>query len=192
MQHTAINTKVTNTSSRATVVTDYLGSQTHSLDPKGRIAVPKILLEALLDRAGEKQQLALGFGPDRKLLLLPARDVKIAFQSFLTSPFASEELASIRAVFFGTMQVCVPDKQGRIVISPEMVGYANFGTEVTFVGTGDLVELWDTKLWNELVASKISGGQLSKQMREAHARASFNINDKNANTAKDSSGGGRT
>ncbi|MFN0207233.1 MAG: division/cell wall cluster transcriptional repressor MraZ [Planctomycetota bacterium] len=154
--------------------------------------MPRILLEALLDRAGEKQQLALGFGPDQKLLLLPARDVKTAFQSFLTSPFASEELASIRAVFFGTMQVCIPDKQGRIVIPPEMVKYANFGDEVTFVGTGDLVELWDTKLWKELVASKINGGQLSKQMREAHARASFDANNSNANTGKKSSGEART
>jgi MraZ protein len=157
-------------------VEQYLGSQIHSLDPQGRIAIPKVFLETLVEAAGSKKELAIGYGPDRKLLLLPKRDVKNAFQSFISSPFSTKQVANSRAVFFGTMQVCVPDKQGRIVIPEKMVKYARFQGSVAFVGTGDLVELWDATEWETYSDAQVQSGDLVAQMRESCAAASLDAN----------------
>ena len=41
------------------------------------------------------------------------------------------------------------DAQGRFVIPGNLKGYAGLSEDVTFLGLGDRIELWDTAVWNE-------------------------------------------
>lgn len=41
------------------------------------------------------------------------------------------------------------DAQGRFVIPSNLIGYAGLSEDVTFLGLGDRVELWDSKVWSE-------------------------------------------
>jgi len=41
------------------------------------------------------------------------------------------------------------DAQGRFVIPSNLKGYAGLSEDVTFLGLGDRIELWDTAIWNE-------------------------------------------
>ena len=41
------------------------------------------------------------------------------------------------------------DAQGRFVIPGNLISYAGFSEDVTFLGLGDRVELWDSKVWDK-------------------------------------------
>jgi len=41
------------------------------------------------------------------------------------------------------------DEQGRIVIPENLIDFAALGEEISFVGLGDRIEIWDKKIWEE-------------------------------------------
>lgn len=146
---------------------EYSGSITHSLDDKGRVAVPKPLLDLLIADAGPSAELAITYGADRRLYLIPSRHLSAVFQHFITSPFASKKLADLQSYFFGTMHKCVADKQGRVMLPPHMLKYAKFSGNVTFVGAGNRIELWEPSAWDANSAQ--FDGQFGDAAREAYA-----------------------
>lgn len=42
-----------------------------------------------------------------------------------------------------------PDDQGRIIIPENLALYANLGENISFIGLGDRLEIWDQKIWEE-------------------------------------------
>ncbi len=46
----------------------------------------------------------------------------------------------------------MPDKQGRILLSPALRAYADLERDVAVVGLGSRVEIWDAKAWEEYLA----------------------------------------
>ncbi|MBI3819604.1 MAG: hypothetical protein HY286_12995 [Planctomycetes bacterium] len=148
---------------------EYSGFTTHTLDDKGRVAIPKPLLSSLLEDAGKSQELAITYGTDQRLYLIASRHLGNVFQQFLQSPFAAKKVADLQSFFFGTMHKCVADKQGRIMLPPHMIQYAKLGAEVTFVGAGNRVEIWSPAEW----ATNLSAlnEQFSQAARDAYAHA---------------------
>lgn len=47
----------------------------------------------------------------------------------------------------GSAYNTLPDEQGRIVIPEVLASFANLKDEISFIGLGDRVEIWDTKIW---------------------------------------------
>lgn len=41
------------------------------------------------------------------------------------------------------------DDQGRVVIPENLVAYARLSEEISFLGLGDRVEIWDKQIWEE-------------------------------------------
>jgi MraZ protein len=41
------------------------------------------------------------------------------------------------------------DDQGRVVIPSSLTGYAGLSQEISFIGLGDRVEVWDSKSWQK-------------------------------------------
>lgn len=148
---------------------EYSGFTTHSLDDKGRVAVPKSLLASLLEDSGKEGELAITYGTDRRLYLVAARHLSSVFQHFLQSPFASKKVADLQSFFFGTMHKCAADKQGRILLPPHMIKYASLKSNVTFVGAGNRVEIWEPAAWDKHLADLHE--QFSEHAREAYAIA---------------------
>jgi MraZ protein len=68
-------------------------------------------------------------------------------------------------VFAGATEV-LPDKQGRIVLPPALLGHAKLVKEVVVAGVRDHVEIWDRTTWRryledvegsaELVAERLA------------------------------------
>lgn len=65
-------------------------------------------------------------------------------QKIIVSPIRDTE----RFILGSAYQVSL-DEQGRLVLPEPLVNYARLGDEISFIGLGDRVEIWDTNTWGE-------------------------------------------
>lgn len=56
----------------------------------------------------------------------------------------------VKRLLFGGAVDVAPDKQGRILVPPELRRHAGLQKEVAVVGVGELVEIWDVEAWEAL------------------------------------------
>ena len=111
---------------------------------KGRIALPKKIRTLL---SGEKVVLTRGFekcifGYDKKVW-------QTASQRQTEIPITEEKGRAIRRYLFSGAMVVRFDSQGRVVIPPFLLEYAQIGEKITLIGTGDHFEIWDTATWKK-------------------------------------------
>ncbi len=136
---------------------DFSGTHTYALDAKGRVAVPKPILDPLLRAAGKSRELALTLGTQRCLFLVPRARLALVEKRSRGSLFSAESEADFDRLFYSTLHLCVPDAQGRITIPNHLKSFAEFESEITFLGARDHVELWSTGRWAERMASILRG-----------------------------------
>lgn len=65
-------------------------------------------------------------------------------QKIIVSPIRETE-----RFILGSAYNTVPDDQGRIVIPELLTAFAKLGDEISFIGLGDRIEIWDSKIWEE-------------------------------------------
>lgn len=65
-------------------------------------------------------------------------------QKIIVSPIRDTE-----RFILGSAYEVVPDDQWRIIVPEILSSYANLGEQVNFIGLGDRVEIWDSKIWEE-------------------------------------------
>lgn len=68
----------------------------------------------------------------------------IGSQKIIVAPIRDTE----RFILGSAFQI-EPDEQGRMVIPENLATYAKLGEEISFIGLGDRVEIWDSKIWEE-------------------------------------------
>lgn len=68
----------------------------------------------------------------------------IGSQKVIVSPIRDTE-----RFILGSAYNSEPDEQGRIVISENLSEFASLGEEVSFIGLGNRIEIWDKKIWKE-------------------------------------------
>ena len=120
----------------------FYGTFEHSIDDRGRIAVPARYRRALLDGG----------------VVRPARDG--CLELYTHEGFEAEtqrrlgEEGTRRQGGRRRRRNCLPkafdvdlDRQGRIVVPQEMRTAAGLDGRVAIVGCGDYVELWDPQRW---------------------------------------------
>jgi MraZ protein len=133
----------------------FLGEYVHSVDSKGRVAVParfrsKIERGAVLTR-----------GVDSCLYVYPmevweqkARELDAA----ITNP---RQRRLVERRFFGMAFEVELDGQGRIVVPARFRQYAGLNGEATIVGARDRFEIWSTEQWTayteEMAAEDLTG-----------------------------------
>ncbi|HEX8732344.1 MAG TPA: division/cell wall cluster transcriptional repressor MraZ [Ktedonobacterales bacterium] len=125
----------------------FLGEYPHTVDSKGRIAVParfrsKIERGAVLTR-----------GVDPCLYIYPmetweekARELSAA----ITDP---RLLRLVERRFFGMAHELELDAQGRIVIPTKFRQYASLGGEAMVVGARDRIEVWSAAGWDAYLSA---------------------------------------
>ena len=115
-------------------IVDLLGKYTHTLDAKNRVFFPAkfredlgspIVITVNVDGCLSAYSLAEWSNYTEKLKELPKTQVR-----------------DITRFICGNAQKSVPDGQGRVMLSKDLVEYAGLTGEVPFIGCGDRVELW--------------------------------------------------
>ena len=120
----------------------FMGEYSHTIDAKGRLIIPAKFREGL----GDKFIVSKGFDG-----CLQANDLTTwaGIQEKLKElPQFNKKTREIRRFFNGGAVEVEVDKQGRILIPAELRDHAGLKKNVSLVGTGSSVEIWDSDKWS--------------------------------------------
>ncbi|MGI6343594.1 MAG: division/cell wall cluster transcriptional repressor MraZ [Bacillota bacterium] len=120
-----------------------LGEYQHSLDDKGRITIPSRLREGL----GERFVVTKGL--DRCLFVYPLTEWESLEAKLRALPFTRADVrAFVRLLFSGATE-CEMDRQGRILLPPNLRAHAGLERDAVVLGVSNRVEIWDRATWEE-------------------------------------------
>lgn len=121
----------------------FIGEFLHSIDEKGRLAVPIKFRSDLAEGA------IVTKGLDGCLFLYTRIEWDKLVQKMKNMPFSqSNARAFSRLILAGAIDL-IPDKQGRINLPKYLISYAGIKNNVTVTGLVDRLEIWDNKVWEE-------------------------------------------
>ncbi len=128
------------------------GAYPRTLDEKHRLAIPKILRDAM-----DHPQSAVMYvapGTDGSLALYTEEAFsRLADQLAQASP-TGQEVRAFSRLFYAQAQPVEMDRQGRVRIPTELVQLAGLDKEVVLLGVRDHLELWSAHRWQEYLAEK--------------------------------------
>ncbi len=118
----------------------FLGEYEHTIDAKGRLAVPA-KFRAQMDRGAV---ISKGMGTCLSVYTMERWDEKSAE---LASGKTSDELRDFERRIYPSASEVELDSQGRMVIPAKLRNYAGLASEVTVAGVRDHFEIWDRTAW---------------------------------------------
>jgi len=119
----------------------FLGEYQHSLDTKGRIIVPSKFREELGARFIATK------GLDNCLFLYPMDEWHTIEEKLRLLPFTRADVRSFARFFFSGASEVEIDRQGRILLPPNLREYAGIEKDLTIIGVGARVEIWANENW---------------------------------------------
>lgn len=120
----------------------FLGRYSHSIDAKGRVAIPARFRDAL---GGEA---VVTRGIDRCLSLYPLAAWAELAEKVSSLSITDPDARAFRRMFFAEAANVELDKQGRILIPPELRRYANLDGDAVIVGMHTYAEIWSPGSWD--------------------------------------------
>ena len=138
----------------------FLGQYRHTLDEKGRVAIPVKFRGALSDGA------VVTRGLDQSLFLYPRAQWAILAEKLAQLPLGQADTrAFARLMLAGAMEV-EPDSSGRILLPEYLRTYAHLVKEMVVVGLYDRLELWDANSWEGYAArTEAEGNAIAERLR---------------------------
>ncbi len=121
----------------------FLGEFHHTLDAKGRLAIPVSFRAELASGA------VVTRGLDRSLVLYPKEKWQAIAEKLAALPLSQADTrAFARLMLAGAREVEV-DRSGRITIPDLLRTYAHMTRDIVVTGLYDRVEIWDKAAWTE-------------------------------------------
>jgi MraZ protein len=133
----------------------FQGASAINLDAKGRMAVPTRHRDAL---APNGNRLVLTAHPDSCLLLYPQPAWEPIRAKVMGFPSLDRQASLWKRLLVGFAEEVELDAAGRLLISPELRGFANIEKNVMFVGQGSHFEIWGVEAWNKHLELLTAGG----------------------------------
>ncbi len=132
----------------------FMGEYHPGFDEKGRMAIPVRLRKAFGENA-VITRLVLAPSFDKCIIGFREKEWKDFVQNKLVTLSQGEQKNRMKMRFLmGGAAECDLDKQGRILIPPNLKEYADINGEVTILGVYDKIEIWSTKIYGDYKPSK--------------------------------------
>lgn len=119
----------------------FLGRYSHSIDDKGRVAIPSRFREFF------RGQGVLTRGIDRCLTLYPLETWQPLAEKVSALSISDPDARAFRRMVFAEAAIVEFDRQGRILLPPELRAYAGLEREAIIVGVHTYIELWSPEGW---------------------------------------------
>jgi len=122
----------------------FQGAAALNLDAKGRLAIPARHRDALAQELGD---IVVTAHPHRCLLIYPAEQWQPIRDKVLAGSSLEPRSAMLKRLLVGFAREEKLDGSGRVLIAPELRGYAQLEKQVWLVGQGSHFELWSDAGW---------------------------------------------
>lgn len=137
----------------------FLGEYEHTIDEKGRLAIPARFRSELADG------LFLTRGLDRCLVLWSAEGWRAIAERIKALPMMQADARRLQRLFFSGAVNTEPDKLGRVVIPSFLRAYAELESEVVIVGLLNRAEIWSKRLWEaERASAEAQSAELAEHL----------------------------
>ena len=133
------------------------GSYNHTIDAKGRLAIPS----KLRDELGSTFYLAMGV--DACLAVYPQSTWDRFTEKFASLPMSQSK--KMRSLFANAAR-CELDSQGRIVIPQKLKKYAGIEKDVVIIGVHDRAEIWAAEKWAAEEEEEMTPEKMAQCMAE--------------------------
>ena len=142
----------------------FRGVAQHSLDSKGRLAVPSRYREALMVRCAGRLVITADF--DKCLLLYPLPDWEPIQQKLMGLSSLNPKIRDLQRQLIGYAEDIEMDAAGRVLVSPALREFAALEKNAVLVGQGNKFELWDKQKWEQALerSSGFGDGDLPPEL----------------------------
>ena len=121
----------------------FTGEYRHNLDAKGRLIIPARFRDQLGDEFTVTRSL------DGCLAMYAAPEWQALEEKLNALPMTNEKARSLKRFLLGSAAICELDKQGRILLPQVLRDRAGLDKDITLLGVGDHIEIWDTNTYEE-------------------------------------------
>jgi MraZ protein len=141
----------------------FTGSNAISLDPKGRMAIPARVRDALESCGG--RLVITAHTQDRCLLVYPESEWLELVPQIEALPSFNKVSQRVKRILIGYASTLEIDANGRVLVPPTLREYAHLDKKMMLVGQGKKLELWSEESWlallNEPVDEELPSEMLS-------------------------------
>ena len=120
----------------------FLGTYAPKLDEKGRIILPAKFWSEL------SSGVVLTRGQERCVYVFSDKEFELLHDKIRQAPVSNKQARDYLRIFLSGASSETPDNQRRVTIPQSLRSYAGLGRDLTVIGAGDRVEIWDTEAWN--------------------------------------------
>lgn len=135
----------------------FYGEFQHTLDPKGRIIIPSTYRDEL------KGKFMIAKGLEQCLFIFSAPQWNSLVDKLQTLPLSDNTARDFNRYFFSSAAECEMDKQSRILVPPGLRKHAGIEKDISIIGVGSRVEVWDKDKWeNYIQGENLSPDNIAK------------------------------
>jgi MraZ protein len=120
----------------------FLGRHSHSLDEKGRLALPARFRERLNDGV------VLTRGFDLCILVYPMASWLALAERVSALSLGDPDVRRLRRMIFADAVDAQLDRQGRVLVPADLRAYAGLDRETIIVGMHTFIEIWAPERWS--------------------------------------------
>ena len=119
----------------------FYGTHEHTIDEKNRLTLPAKF------RDGLDGGVVLVRGIDGTVDVYPRRSWEASAERISALDSLTREAREMKRFVFAGATVTDLDKQGRVLVPPDLARHASLGRDVAVVGVDDHIEIWDRPQW---------------------------------------------
>ena len=116
----------------------FTGEYNHTIDQKGRLIIPNKFRNLLGD------VFVITKGIDECLEIYDKETWDKFSEKINALPYSDSSARQFKRIFIGRATEVSPDKMGRVQLTVALRNVAGLKQDITFLGVGDHIELWDT------------------------------------------------
>jgi MraZ protein len=120
----------------------FIGTYLPKLDDKGRVILPAKFRDEL------SSGLVITRGQDRSLFVFSQREFEAMAEKLRAAPVTGKQGRDYLRLFLSGASQEALDSQNRLTIPANLRDYAGIERDLTVIGVGSRVEIWDTESWN--------------------------------------------
>lgn len=123
----------------------FTGEYNHIVDQKGRLIIPNKFRNLLGDN------FVISKGIDGCLTIYDKNRWDELLVKVSELKMTDKKAREFKRFIVGSGKECTTDKMGRTIVDESLRDFAKIkiGSEVTFVGVGDYIEVWDSKVYKK-------------------------------------------